>query len=78
MTETYSLLNEQNAALLLNVSVPTLRKWRYKGRGPKFLKLGSLVRYKPSDIEQWLTTLPQGGESVRGQQPIGVSNDDAS
>ena len=39
-----SLLNETQAADLLNIKVPTLRRWRWAGKGPTFLKIGGAVR----------------------------------
>jgi hypothetical protein len=45
-----SLLNERQAAHLLNVKVPTLRRWRWAGKGPHFLKIGGAVRYELSEL----------------------------
>jgi hypothetical protein len=40
------LLDEKQAAALLNVSVKSLQAWRCRGGGPKFVKIGKrLVRY---------------------------------
>jgi predicted DNA-binding transcriptional regulator AlpA len=39
----------------LELAENTLRVWRVQGRGPKFLKLGSRVVYRRSDIEEWLS-----------------------
>jgi hypothetical protein len=33
------------AAPLLGLTAPTLRRWRHEGRGPRYCKLGSSVRY---------------------------------
>lgn len=52
MTE--QLLDEQDVAKLLKLSVHTLRQWRSTRRGPKYVKLGSAVRYRPADINTWL------------------------
>jgi predicted DNA-binding transcriptional regulator AlpA len=35
------------------VSQRTLQRWRLEGVGPKFLKLGRLVRYRKSDLDRW-------------------------
>jgi len=32
----------------------TLESWRHRGRGPAYIKLGRLVRYRSADIELWL------------------------
>ena len=56
-----SFLNEQEVSKRLNVSVATLRRWRLEKRGPVFVKVGSLVRYRPEDLDTWVTALPTGG-----------------
>ena len=58
-----SLLTEDLVAKELNVSLASLRRWRLEKRGPRFIKVGSLVRYKPEDIEIWLASLPTGGST---------------
>jgi hypothetical protein len=42
--------NEEQAALILNVSVRTLQSWRLRGGGPRYLKMGRLVRYRGRDL----------------------------
>ncbi len=44
------LLNEAQAASILNVSIRTLQQWRVSGRGPCFTKMGRSVRYRESDL----------------------------
>jgi len=61
-----NLLNEYQLAKQLNVSVALVRRWRLLKLGPKFLKVGSLVRYRPEDVEHWLGELPTGRESLAG------------
>jgi excisionase family DNA binding protein len=56
-----SLMTEDEVSKRLNVSVASLRRWRLQGRGPVFLKVGALVRYRPEDLEAWLSALPTGG-----------------
>jgi excisionase family DNA binding protein len=36
------------------VAVSTLAYWRWLGRGPRFTKLGSRVRYAEDDVREWL------------------------
>jgi predicted DNA-binding transcriptional regulator AlpA len=43
------------AAALLGLAEQTLRKLRSTGGGPPFVKLGRAVRYRPSDLEAWLS-----------------------
>ena len=34
----------------------TLAHWRSEGRGPAFIKLGSKVAYRGSDLNEWLAS----------------------
>ncbi len=38
----------------LSVSVGQLAQMRYLGTGPDFVKVGTRVRYAPSDVQAWL------------------------
>jgi excisionase family DNA binding protein len=38
----------------LNVPVGTVYQWRYRGMGPRGIKVGRHVRYRESDVEAWL------------------------
>jgi hypothetical protein len=58
-----NLMTEQEVSKRLNVSVASLRRWRLLARGPAFLKVGSLVRYRSEDLESWLAELPTGGSA---------------
>lgn len=51
------LVDEREAALILGVSVQTLRNWRTlgPGNGPSWKKLGKrLVRYRRADLEAFV------------------------
>lgn len=48
------LINEREAAQILAVAVRTLQWWRIRGGGPKFVKLGRAVRYRRSDLLDWI------------------------
>ena len=45
---------ERALADRLGMSARTLQAWRQKGRGPKWVKLGSSVRYLEQSVEDWL------------------------
>jgi predicted site-specific integrase-resolvase len=49
------LLKENEAAKYLSVEVATLRRWRWAGKGPRFLKIEGAVRYDPSDLTEFIT-----------------------
>ena len=49
-----TLLNENELAELTGLAVGTLQQWRCTKNGPPYLKLGRAVRYRASDVLQWL------------------------
>ena len=61
-TQIPTLLNEFDVARVTGLSVASVRRWRLFGRGPKYLKLGSAVRYRAEDLQSWLSARPVGGE----------------
>jgi len=58
-------LTEKDVAKQIKVSLASLRRWRLLQRGPRFIKVGALVRYRAEDLEQWLETLPAGGTATQ-------------
>ena len=54
MTE--QLISAEDAAAILGVAEQTLRGWRFENRDdqPAFVRVGRLVRYRPSAIEAWI------------------------
>ncbi|MBZ5577380.1 MAG: helix-turn-helix domain-containing protein [Acidobacteriia bacterium] len=56
------LLNEREVARIANLSIGTIRRWRLLRQGPKYLKIGSAVRYQPEDVSAWLESRPRGGD----------------
>ena len=44
------LLTEDAAARTLSCSVGLMRKWRLRGDGPRYCRLGRLVRYSEADL----------------------------
>jgi excisionase family DNA binding protein len=41
-------------AAYLGVPEKTLVEWRYKGKGPRYTRVGRYVRYRWTDCESWL------------------------
>ncbi len=56
-----NLLNEYDLALITKRSVASIRRDRLLKKGCPFVKIGASVRYRPSDVEDWLESLPKGG-----------------
>ena len=50
------LLNELQVAKMLDVSVATVRRWRYKGGGPVVVRLGGSVRYTAADVAAFVSS----------------------
>ena len=48
------MLKDTDVALALGVSVSTIRKWRIQKLGPKYLKIGASIRYRPQDIAEFI------------------------
>jgi hypothetical protein len=67
------LIDEKQAAALLNVSIKSLQAWRSRGGGPRFVKLGRLVRYAVSDLEDFVLAAQRTSTSDRGRGPILLS-----
>lgn len=38
----------------LSVPPRTLYAWRYKGTGPRSIRVGRHLRYRPEDVDAWL------------------------
>jgi excisionase family DNA binding protein len=54
------LVDECELAARLGVSRSTLQSWRYAGRGPRYIKLGRLVRYRNADVDTYLAANSRG------------------
>lgn len=49
-----ALIDEQRAANFLSISARTLRNWRTRGGGPKFVKVSArCIRYRMQDLLDW-------------------------
>jgi predicted DNA-binding transcriptional regulator AlpA len=48
------LLKEAEAAAMLRRPPGTLRDWRHRGEGPPYVRIGRLVAYVRSDLEDYI------------------------
>lgn len=48
------MMTPTEVAKWLETSDRTLANWRSTGIGPRFVKVGSNVRYRSGDVEAWL------------------------
>lgn len=54
LTKETRLLSDRQVAEVMGIPAKTLQGFRYKGGGPKFIKVGRSVRYRAADVEAWL------------------------
>ena len=70
------LLDNEQTAALLGIKPNTLEIWRFKGKGPRFVKLGtakqSPVRYERSEVTRWLRE--QSFASTSAYSPAATPN----
>ena len=61
-----TLVDNKQAANILEISEKTLTNWRSTGKSPKYVKVGRCVRYRLSDLMDWLDaqTRNHTGEGV--------------
>jgi predicted DNA-binding transcriptional regulator AlpA len=69
---TPEILNERQVQEVYGFSVPYLRRARRERRGPRFLKVGKLVRYRKADIEVYLSahTVETGASQALSNQAL--------
>ncbi len=50
------LMTTEQAAAYLAIPTRTLTSWRSRNRysGPPFVRMGGVVRYRPSDLDVWV------------------------
>lgn len=49
------LLTPREVARMLATTTDLLRKWRERGTGPEYVKIEGLIRYRPEDVDQWIS-----------------------
>jgi hypothetical protein len=48
------LMNEDQAAQVLTVGTKTLQSWRVRGVGPRWVRIGRLVRYTEGELMKYI------------------------
>jgi hypothetical protein len=51
------LLTERDVAGRIRKSLSYVQHLRSEGGGPRYLKIGASVRYRPDDVDSWLAEL---------------------
>jgi len=65
-----STLTDIEVASRLGVSRFTVRSWRLKGVGPRFLKMGRAVRYRPQDVDDYERQALVETQAASGHSPM--------
>lgn len=60
------LFTPQDLAAYLDIPVTTLYAWRYRGLGPAGFRVGRHVRYRLTDIEEWISAQLEHTGSISG------------
>lgn len=60
------LLNEMQTSEVTGFAVKTLRKRRWEGKAPRFLKIGSKVFYDPDELQNFLKSCVRNSTSDKG------------
>jgi predicted DNA-binding transcriptional regulator AlpA len=57
---------EEVAAYLKDWSVATLKDWRRKGTGPRYIPMGRHVRYDWADVMAWVAAKKEEAQRAAG------------
>jgi predicted DNA-binding transcriptional regulator AlpA len=71
MSRSTRLLDTDESAKLLGCSPAALTKFRTQRRGPPFVRVGRLIRYRPLDLIRWVKSrrvLPEQAHSNEANQ----------
>lgn len=63
-------LTDVEVAARLGVSRFTVRSWRVKGIGPRFLKMGRAVRYRAQDVDEYERQALVDTQDHSGRTPV--------
>jgi predicted site-specific integrase-resolvase len=58
------LYSPENLSEKIGKSPVTLRRWRREGKGPKWMVVERSIRYRESDVANWLRSL-EGEETTQ-------------
>lgn len=65
--------DEDEVAARFRISVKTVQKWRQTNRGPRYVKVGRLVRYRESDIQAWLNEQTRTNTTQRARPQLAAA-----
>ena len=69
-----NILTTEEAAQYVRLGKPTLERLRLTGNGPRYAKLGGSVRYRRSDLDEWLEGRLTNSTSAASKKVANGSN----
>lgn len=60
----HELMTLDEVAATLRINRKTLLNWRPLGVGPRGFRVGKAVRYRRSEVDQWLAAQESGGDAA--------------
>lgn len=67
MRPSHQFLTEREAAQFLNISISTLRRWRWADKGPAYLRVGDILRYAQSALDKFIGDNTHNAGDENGQ-----------
>jgi len=64
-------MTEQEVARRLGLSVATLRAWRMRRKGPRYVRFGRAVRYLSTDIDRFVQA--SGVDDTHARKRVAVA-----
>ena len=69
------LLTESEVSEILRCTKAALRRWRREERGPRFIRVGRLIRYRLTDVDQFLES-NASAQRAKGQPETDLKAED--
>jgi excisionase family DNA binding protein len=63
------LLSQREVAELLGIAERSMESWRLRGGGPRYVRVGRLIRYRHTDVSAWLAARERSSTSEPGPHP---------
>ena len=69
-------MTEQEVARRLGLSVATLRAWRLRRRGPRYVRFGRAVRYLAPDLERFVQSCTVDDAAGHTTSPVAIDREE--
>jgi len=56
--------SERDVAQLTGIAARTLQKWRLFGKGPRFYRVGGMIKYDLAEVDSWVQAKAVNGERL--------------